>query len=444
MKTPVTMNCSEGCPLAAEIFGVPGARVLTAEHDDAGSLCLLVESTSTLDACRVCGVVAVAHGRRDQVLHDVPYGHRQVRVTWRKRLWRCAEPRCPAVSFTEDHDLAPARSILTSRAVTWATDALAEDDTTISALARRLGVDWHTLWDAVRPLAAARAAAPARLEGVDALGVDEHVWRPGKFGQGRDVTCMVDLTRDADGAMRARLLDLVPGRSGTAYRAWLDARSQAFRAGVKTAALDPFRGYANALRDSLEDAVQVLDAFHVVKLGTQVVDEVRRRVQQQTLARRGHRDDPLYKIRGLLRHGAEHLSDRQAARLHAGLAAGDPTDEVAIAWSCYQQLRSIYTAPSPAVGRAIAEKVLATFATCPIPEVARLGRTLRAWRQQVLAYFTTAGLSNGGTEAINGIIEKTRRLGHGYRNFTNYRLRMLLAAGGTRPYRRARPKPSPR
>ena len=48
-------------------------------------------------------------------------------------------------------------------------------------------------------------------------------------------------------------------------------------------------------------------------------------------------------------------------------------------------------------------------------------------------------MSNGGTEAINGIIEKTRRLGHGYRNFTNYRLRMLLAANGQRTYRRARP-----
>jgi transposase len=57
--------------------------------------------------------------------------------------------------------------------------------------------------------------------------------------------------------------------------------------------------------------VAVLDAFHVVKLGTQVMDEVRRRVQQQTLHRRGHRDDPLYKIRGLVRHGAENLTERQ-------------------------------------------------------------------------------------------------------------------------------------
>jgi transposase len=59
----------------------------------------------------------------------------------------------------------------------------------------------------------------------------------------------------------------------------------------------------------------------------------------------------------------------------------------------------------------------------------------------VLAYFDTAGLSNGGTEAINQLIEKARRLAHGYRNFTNYRLRMLLAASGQRPYRRT---PAPR
>jgi transposase len=48
-------------------------------------------------------------------------------------------------------------------------------------------------------------------------------------------------------------------------------------------------------------------------------------------------------------------------------------------------------------------------------------------------------VSNGGTEVIDGIIEKTRRLGHGYRNLTNYRLGMLLAANGQRTYRRARP-----
>ena len=433
------MDCSDGgCLTAAVMFGVSGVRVLAAGEVD-GELQLLVETTEQVQGCRACGVVALAHCRREHLLRDAPFGHRPVVVMWRKRVYRCAERLCPVSTFSEQHPLAGHRAALTRRAVTWAVDALECDDTTVSALARRLGVGWHTLWRAAKVEAAARVARPGRLDRVDSLGVDEHVWRPGRFGAGRDVTVMVDLTRGPDGTMRARLLDMAPGRSGTVYKTWLDAQSPAFRAGIKYAALDPFRGYANALRDGLDDAVAVLDAFHVVKLGTQVLDEVRRRVQQQTLHQRGHRDDPLYKIRGLLRHGAEHLNERQIRKLDACLEAGDPNHEVTVAWQCYQQLRSMYHAARPAAGRAIAEKVIDSFATCPIPEVARLGRTLRAWRVQVLAYFETGGVSNGGTEAINGVIEKTRRLAHGYRNFTNYRLRTLLAANGQRPYRRARP-----
>jgi transposase len=230
-------------------------------------------------------------------------------------------------------------------------------------------------------------------------------------------------------------LDAVVGRSGTVYKAWLKAQPAGFVDGVEQAALDPFRGYANAIHHGLPDAVAVLDAFHVVRLGTQVVDEVRRRVQQDTLGRRGHKHDPLYKIRGLLRHGVEHLTEKQQAKINHCLDAGDPGDEVNIAWQCYQQLRSIYHA-TPATGREIAQKVLDSFHTCPIPEVARLGRTLRAWRSQVLAYFDTSGVSNGGTEAINMIIEKIRRLAHGFKDFEHHRLRILLAADGQLPYRR--------
>ncbi len=153
----------------------------------------------------------------------------------------------------------------------------------------------------------------------------------------------------------------------------------------------------------------MLDAFHVVRLGTQVLDEVRRRVQQETLGHRGLKDDPLYKIRGLLRHGAENLTDRQLAKLNTCLELGDPDWAVTVAWSAYQQLRSAY-ATKGNDGRRTAETIIASFPACPIPEVARPGRTLRQWRQQVLAYFDTAGVSNGGTEAINLLIEKTRRL----------------------------------
>jgi transposase len=397
---------------------------------------ITVETDAEVAGCPGCGVLAVGHGRRRHEAADAPCLGIPVRVVWLKRIWRCVHSDCTVETFSEAHELIAPRAKLTSRAIGWATDALAHDDTTVSALARHLGVYWHTLWHAVRREATARTGRPGRLDGVRTLGVDEHVWRPSRHSADRAVTAMVDLTRDEHGCLRARLLDVVPGRSGTAYAGWLKEREPGFAAGVEHAALDPFRGYANAIRDELPDAVAVLDAFHVVRLGTQVVDEVRRRVQQDTLGHRGHKQDPLYKIRGLLRHGHERLSQRQRVRLDTGLQLGDPNWEVTVAWSCYQQLRSAYQAKPPAQGRHIAEQVITTFPTCPIPEIARLGRTLRAWRSQVLAYFATHGVSNGGTEAINLLIEKTRRLAHGFRNFDNYRLRILLVADGTRPHRR--------
>ncbi|XAS69714.1 transposase [Micrococcaceae bacterium Sec5.7] len=120
------------------------------------------------------------------------------------------------------------------------------------------------------------------------------------------------------------------------------------------------------------------------------------------------------------------------------LEAGDPNHEVTLAWQCYQQVRAIYHARAEK-GRELVTQVLSSFPSCPIPEIARLGRTLRNWKAAILAYFETNGASNGPTEAINGVIETTRRIARGFRNFDNYRLRCLLAAGGHRPYRRKSP-----
>jgi len=94
--------------------------------------------------------------------------------------------------------------------------------------------------------------------------------------------------------------------------------------------------------------------------------------------------------------------------------------------------RPVRKAPNPAIGRARALAVIDSVHSCPIPEIARLGRTLRAWQGELLAYFDTDGASNGPTEATNLVIEKGRRTVHCYRNFANYRLRLLLDSGVTR------------
>lgn len=175
----------------------------------------------------------------------------------------------------------------------------------VQGLARRLGVAWKTLWRAMKLRLPGLADDSARFERVSSLGVGEHLWHhvdSRKRGP-KELTGVVDLSRDANGKVRARLLDLVPGRSKKAYLDWLTARGKDFRAGVKVAALYPFAGYKGAIDDHLQDATAVLDAFHVVVLGTKALDEVRRRIQIQTLGRGGHKADSLYGIQRLLRLG---------------------------------------------------------------------------------------------------------------------------------------------
>ncbi|WP_395405256.1 transposase [Arthrobacter sp. UC242_113] len=49
------------------------------------------------------------------------------------------------------------------------------------------------------------------------------------------------------------------------------------------------------------------------------------------------------------------------------------------------------------------------FPACPIPEISRLGSTVKQWKTAILAYFDTFGASNGPTVAINGVIEPPQK-----------------------------------
>ena len=415
----------DGTALSALMLGMPGFVVLAAA-EYGGELELLVQTGEAVTACPQCGVVATAHGRRDHLVRDIPAAGRPVLLVWRKRIWRCDQRCCPTRTWTETTPLIRRRAALTERARRWACRRVGRDGDTVDAVRVDLGVGWNTVMRAVRDYGRPLIDDPSRLDNVTGLGVDEHVWqRARRTRRTQFATGIVDLTRGRP----PRLLDVVPGRTGKVYANWIADREQDWRDAITVAALDPFRGYATALRTELPQATRVLDAFHVVRLGNHAVDEVRRRVQQQTLGRRGHQHDPLFQVRHLLRRGAEHLTHTARARLNAALHAGDPDWEVTLAWHCAQRLRAVYHTTNLADGRRRAEQLLHTLPSCPIPEIARLGRTLRAWRSEFLAYFDTDRVSNGPTEATNLLVEKIRRIAHGYRNFDNYRLRLLLHCG---------------
>lgn len=232
---------SSYCSSCDLLVGLHGLHVIGVAFDrDARSLTVRVESAPSVMACRSCGVVAHSHGRREVQLVDAPCFDRPVRLVWRKRTWRCVEASCPVNVFTEsDEQIARPRGLLKVRACWWAIGQMRREHASVAGIARQLGTTWNTVWSSIRPLLKAMAEDESRFAGVKRLGVDEHVWHHvselpiDQGGRGpKLLTGMVDLTLDPEGKPRARLLDLVPGRSGKAYSDWLDKRGPSFRTGV--------------------------------------------------------------------------------------------------------------------------------------------------------------------------------------------------------------------
>ncbi|MGP5049851.1 transposase, partial [Glutamicibacter ardleyensis] len=136
-------------------------------------------------------------------------------------------------------------------------------------IAEGLGVTWNTANEAV--LAEGQRLLiddPTRFNGVKVLGVDEHVWRHTKSGD-KYVTVIVDLTPVKAGTGTARLLDMIPGRSKAVFKTWLAERGEAWKNNVEVVAMDGFTGFKSAAAEELPQAVEVLDPFHVVKLGSE-------------------------------------------------------------------------------------------------------------------------------------------------------------------------------
>ena len=99
-------------------------------------------------------------------------------MRWRKRTWTCPEPSCPVGVFTEQDDaIAKPRAMLTARACLWAVHQIRREHGSVSGVARQLGTAWKTLWRAVEPELQRLAADESRFDGVESLGVDEHLVR---------------------------------------------------------------------------------------------------------------------------------------------------------------------------------------------------------------------------------------------------------------------------
>jgi transposase len=395
--------------LALPEFILTDARI--DEHDE---LVAHVELPREMHACTRCGVIDLhpLHDYRRHTVRHLPVAERASRVVWRKRLLACVEG---CGTFTErTPSIAP--GAVWSRPAARAAVAMSQANVPIETIRKSFGVGWNTVMRAV--LAAARQVAvisPTRV------GIDETVMTTGRLTERRRqfLTALVCLETSL-------VVAVVQGRDRGSATALLAEHAPE----AKVVACDLFSGFKSAA-DSLEGAVVVADVFHLVRLGLQALDEVRRRRQQQIHGHRGHKDDPLFKLRRVLRVGQERLDDEVLAKIFDRLRAADTDDEVAAAWIAVDLLRRMYQAPD----RDSAHRRLVAFyewaVEVEVDEVTRLAKTIDTWQEGVLAFFDTRA-SNAPTESANVKIKSIRRAARGFRNCTNYAARIRLHAGQPR------------
>ena len=414
METEPTRMC-------ALLVGLPDVVVVGVGEWPSWLRIVITTTAVLLGSPSCCGVVAHRHGVREVELVDLPVFGRPARLVWRKQRWRC--PMCRRAWTEQDPQIASSRCAMTTRAARWATVQVGRHGRSVAEVAADLQCDWHTVMDAVALYGTPLIDDPDRFGAVSAVGLDETLFaRVGPFRRQLWSTQIVDVTA-------GQLLDIVPGRDRVEPCRWFAAQPEAWRAGIGWATLDLSASYRSVFDTMLPDAVQVADPFHVVRTANTALDECRRRVQNETVGHRGRKPDPLYRARRLLTIAAERLPDERRERLVGLLAAGDPKGEVKLTWHAKEVVRQIYDHTNPEVAEAWVEEIIRDFADRSMPlEVRRLGRTIKRWRDQIVAWHRSH-VSNGPTEAANNLVKRVKRVAFGMRRFRNYRIRALLYAG---------------
>jgi transposase len=405
------------------MVNMPAIVTLFAERD--GEILLVhIETQDRAVGCSKCGVIAQVKERPAVTLCDLAVYGVPSKLVWHKRRFVCRDPDCPVKTWTEeDHRIAAPRMCISDRAARYVTRAVGEAGRSVNELARVLQCDWHTVNDAVVAYGAALIDHPDRFSEVTALGLDETAFvRQAPYFKTNYVTSIVDV-----GA--GQLLDIVPGRGGQGTTDWLRAQPEFWRAAITHGTLDLSSAYKSVFTSELPHVTLVADPFHVVKLATSKLDEVRRRVQTETMGHRGHKADPLYRARRLLAMAEEPLSSDGKTKLLSLIEAGDPKGEVATAWHAKEAVRELYGHQDQALALCWLDELSADLGDgMRPPEVRSLGRTSKRWRLEITAWHD-CHYSNGPTEAMNNLMKRVKRVAFRFTSFTNYRVRALLYAG---------------
>lgn len=238
------------------------------------------------------------------------------------------------------------------------------------------------------------------------LGIDEHFFTR-KKGY---ATTLVDLKNH-------KVFDVVLGRSEASLRSYL--KRLPGKENVRVIVMDLSETYRRIARQYFPNAQIVADRFHVVRLVNQHFLKLWQQYDPEGRRNRG--------LLSLMRRHHWRLSAIQKERLHQYLAHEPVLQALYFA---KQQLNGFLVLKT--LKRKRAEKLLPKFLRL-IEQFERspasaLAATLRAWLEPIVRMWRFSK-TNGITEGFHTKMEMLSRRAYGFRNFENYRLRVLAQCG---------------
>ena len=350
--------------------------------------------------CPACGsITECVHDYRTQRVKDIPILGKRLFWDYEKRRYRCM---CCGKKFYESNYLLPKRHRLTNRLTAYCLSQLRRKCSQ-SEIAKEAGVSPSTMGRWMNLLSYGK---PKLLPKV--LSIDEF---RGNTDRGK-FQCILT-------APEAKaILDILPTRYATDLHSYFYSFPN--RKEVQYVVMDMNKDYFALAKHHFPNAKVVIDRFHVVRYCTWALENVRKRVQKTLPA-----DQRKYfkRSRRLLLAHMRNLSDENKAAVERMLLVSPDLREAYLLKEKFYEFMDSADAVQ-------AKKNLEAFrifaALANIPEFSACLTMLHNWHDYILNAFDCP-FSNGFTEGKNNAIKVIKRSAFGYRNFDNFRRRILVS-----------------
>lgn len=178
---------------------------------------------------------------------------------------------------------------------------------------------------------------------------------------------------------------------------------------------DMCHGYRNAMKKAFRKALITVDKFHVVKMVSDAVDDVRKREHRSKDRRK---TDVLGRTRHLFLKNRENLTAEAQARLDDILKMTDL--DTVIAYNFRLRLQGLYELNDYMDAADYLENLSLDMCNSSVYEMHSAGKSLARNAVEILNYFETRA-TNAFLEGFNSVISQIKNAARGFRNLENFK-----------------------